>query len=994
MQSRIHSCKLKPFNLIPFIVFFSCCSLITTAQEYSYKHYEIKDGLVGNNVYDCKEDKEGFIWFATETGVSRFDGTNFRNFTTAERLSDNEILKIFVDSRNRVWMMPFRNTICYFYKGKFYNAGNDTTLKKFNISDRVLGMIEDRNGDIIFFETNAVHVLRTDNTVLERITPVGVSPLFFGAGFDNQQNIYGFLDVIPEGTRRWKINISNDRILFEKSNDSIKFRGNRWTYSYITPDVFIYLNNYDNYSDYAHLVFNNYIKHQVDTIALPESFNLISFINDSLLIFNTGHGALEYNYQSHTYGKTYLATENISSTMKDHEDNIWLCTLGNGVFRLRSGVNSNLFFRENNSVVSVDAVSVRENRIVVGTDRAKIYELTKGNGKIISNEELQWDKDKIIKFLQYDGEIYSLFEYSLYKINSTLKKLEQIPICSSGITRTSYKDIDIKGSKIYFASHGNVFLQADDSCRAIYDHRATAICIVDSGIYIGSLEGLMFLNKKNIVINLGENNPLLKSRVTRLLLFKNKLWVGTNDNGVICYDGQKIEKTISVKNGLTGNLVRVLYADGDFLWIGTDRGLNKIGLADSTYPVLEQYTNSDGLLSSMINAVFVQEDTVYVGTSKGLNFFDDREMSRHSICNLKVLGITVSGKEMQYDSSTLILKHRDNNIRFDFVAISFKSEGNIVYYYKLSGIDTDWQTTRENFLLYPTLPSGQYDLELYAVNKFGVKSAVITIHFDIEKRLIEEAWFIMLLILCSMGIALFLANWRIRRVKKIQKEKMANAERIAALEQQALKAQMNPHFIFNCLNSIQQYVIDKDVQGANKFISGFSKLIRQTLYNSGKHSITVSEEEGFLRSYLDLEKSRFEDKFDYSIWIDERIHKDEDSLPPMLLQPYIENCIRHGIMHKADGKGIIDIRFNVADDNLVCTVADNGIGRKAANNLKSMQHISYQSKGTELTGQRIMMINKKNAAADIILNTEDLVDEQGQPSGTMVTIVIPLQKAN
>ena len=339
------------------------------------------------------------------------------------------------------------------------------------------------------------------------------------------------------------------------------------------------------------------------------------------------------------------------------------------------------------------------------------------------------------------------------------------------------------------------------------------------------------------------------------------------------------------------------------------------------------------------------------------------------------------------------LKNRDNNIRFDFVALSYKSEGNIVYYYKLSGIDSEWKTTRENFLQYPTLPSGLYELQLYAVNKFGTKSETMNINFEIEKKITETTWFLVFGVLALIGITILLANLRIRRIKNLQREKTANSEKIAELEQQALKAQMNPHFIFNCLNSIQQYVIDKDVQGANKFISGFSKLIRQTLVNSGKKAITVAEEESFLRSYLELEKSRFEDKFDYTITISKSIRKDEDSLPPMLLQPYIENCIRHGIMHKSNGKGYIEILFNLVEKNLVCSVTDNGVGRIAADEFKEMQQVNYQSKGTDITRQRILMINKSNLA-DIILKTEDLVDFNNQPCGTRVTIVIPMQNAD
>jgi len=200
---------------------------------------------------------------------------------------------------------------------------------------------------------------------------------------------------------------------------------------------------------------------------------------------------------------------------------------------------------------------------------------------------------------------------------------------------------------------------------------------------------------------------------------------------------------------------------------------------------------------------------------------------------------------------------------------------------------------------------------------------------------------------------------------------------------------MNPHFIFNCLNSIQQFVIDKDVAGANRFITGFAALIRQTLDNSGKSYITVAEEESFLRSYLDLEKSRFEDKFDYQITVAGAIRKEQVSLPHLLLQPYVENCIRHGIMHKKEGKGQINIRFELMDDYLVCQVEDNGIGRQKAAAYKRDGMMNHESKGTSLTGQRINLMNKKRQS-DILLDITDIFDNDGNIAGTKVTVRVPL----
>lgn len=940
------------------------------------------------------EDKEGFVWFATETGVSRFDGSVFKNFTTADGLPDNEIIKIFVDSRNRIWMVPFNHAISYYYKGKIYNEKNDSVLSKFHLRDRIQAISEDSVGNIIFMGNTSVMVLQKDNNLVYKFRKSFSWFCFYGSGIGKDLKPYIYSDFYNAGAYLYKLNIRKDSILFEKDPRAIKFYGNDWNCTYIIPGEFIYFNNENKFGDYSNLVFYNDNNNSRFIETLPSKLNRISFISDSIAFLNTVQGVTVMNYKTGEKKVKYLPDENVSCSMKDSEGNIWFTTLGNGVFRLRSEVNKIVSLNKYGSGISIESVLVNDNSIFLGTDKGTIYKLKKQNDSVERIYQLAPGLQKVLNISETpDGKVLMLGDDTFFVLENGQQNISRWSFCSNNIT-WSFKDIDIaKRDSFFLATHIQVFLYNVKAklCEPFLHQRSTAVCSTDSGLYIGTISGLVFVNWKKEKTEFGKTNPLLANRITRIFIYRNKIWVGTNDNGVLCFNGREVEKTISTKNGLTGNYIRAIYADGNNLWVGTDRGLNKVDVSDTSYRVTQQYSLSDGMLSNMINCIYAIKDTVYVCTPKGLSYFDDKEIRRNSNCNLRILGITSSGKDINYDSTLIKLKHRDNNIRFDFVGISYKAEGNITYYYKLSGIDADWKTTTENFLQYPTLPSGDYELMLYAVNKFGVKSEVVTIMFKIEKRLFEETWFIVLVILLAISLILFLANARIRRIERVQREKTANAERIVALEQQALKAQMNPHFIFNCLNSIQQYVIDKDIEGANKFISGFSKLIRQTLDNSGRQSITVAEEESFLRAYLDLEKSRFEDKFDYSISIDARIDKENDSLPPMLLQPYIENCIRHGIMHKSNGKGLIAVSFQLINNNLICTVTDNGIGRKAADKFKNMQHTIHESRGTDITGQRIIMINKNNVA-DIILNIEDITDGEGNPAGTKVTIAVPLFK--
>src|ERR1044072_3250443 len=200
---------------------------------------------------------------------------------------------------------------------------------------------------------------------------------------------------------------------------------------------------------------------------------------------------------------------------------------------------------------------------------------------------------------------------------------------------------------------------------------------------------------------------------------------------------------------------------------------------------------------------------------------------------------------------------------------------------------------------------------------------------------------------------------------------------------------MNPHFIFNSLNSIQQYVMDADVAGANKFISGFSRLIRQTLDFSSRPEISLEEELDYLTNYLDIENTRLEKSFSWAMEIDEAVDPAEYYIPPMILQPFVENSVRHGLRWRRDKEGIVTIKVKREGDHLICILEDNGVGRKAAMKYKSISPINYQSKGMSLTADRIEMFNKEHEQK-ISMHIDDLEDDAQNALGTKVTLSFPV----
>jgi LytS/YehU family sensor histidine kinase len=248
--------------------------------------------------------------------------------------------------------------------------------------------------------------------------------------------------------------------------------------------------------------------------------------------------------------------------------------------------------------------------------------------------------------------------------------------------------------------------------------------------------------------------------------------------------------------------------------------------------------------------------------------------------------------------------------------------------------------------------------------------------------------------LIALGLLAF-ANRSKRLQSKLFKQKQelernSLEKKMAALEQMALLAQMNPHFIFNSLTSIQNYVYEKDGKAAELFINRFSRLIRQTLENSGKQLITLDEEIKYLDNYLAVEQMRLKNKFQYKINVDENIDKEDISLPGMILQPFVENSIKHGIQHRPSQDGYIHIKIS-RNGMLSCVVEDNGIGRKNSLLLKSEAGDGYELRGMDITQNRIETINKIYAV-NIILTTEDLTNKKGDPEGTRVKIDFPIDQ--
>ncbi|MFN8250537.1 MAG: histidine kinase [Ferruginibacter sp.] len=953
-----------------FISVLFSAGYLLHAQEFNYIHYDPKDGLGGSTVYNMCQDKNGFIWFATENGLSRYDGTRFKNFTVADGLPDNEVLMVYADSHERIWISTFNKEVCYFRQGKIYTKKNDSLLAKINLSNFLSSVSEDDNGVVALSDASTnVIIIEGENpgkvSLKEFTSPVTVSTFYSCTG-----------KKISAGDQMF------NGFLFEKG---------RFEFFYSSKDVYDREASFKN-TFYSYISCDGKVKRLIERKPNYTTLTTSGKYNANRLSFcSTLDGAWALDSEKNEWVTQYLKGKKVSYTMEDIEGNIWFSTMGEGVYRLSSKEIRTVLFPPFHDLINTEVFSIGKYgaKIIAGLNHGVAAYLEKGEANIVNYSGApnniyrpQTNRLYSLKILRHSPGVILGFDLFLVKISGPQKLYSDIyPVKS---VEEIDSDFIMAGTSSYVFKMRLSDLAIADT---IWKERSTKLFYFAGKYYIGTLSGLYEVNRDKSFVFLGTLHHALTRRVTDMKAGADStLWIATADEGIVALKNGKITAVINEKKGITSNICRTLFLQHHFLWAGTNKGLNKIDISQPAFPVIK-YSSSDGLPSDIINAVYAEDSIVYVGSPAGLTSFNENKISASSVCKLNILDITVAGQP--FDSSMSRLPHKQNNIRFEFVAISLKSAGDITYFYKLNGLGNEWRQTTQTTIEYPALPGGEYEFILYAVNKFGVKSDTITVKFSVQIPFWKAGWFYGLLALFTAGIAGWLVNGRNKKINKKLEGENALQKQFAALEQLALQSQMNPHFIFNCLNGIQQYILTDNKEMANQYLTGFARLIRQTLDNSGKKSITVAQEMQYLKEYLEMEKMRTGDIFDYQINNEIPAGVTEMEVPAMLLQPYVENAIRHGIRYKTDGKGLVKISFAKNENYLVCTITDNGIGREKAAAMKSTMHIEYQSRGMSLTSRRIDLLNRINDTK-MSVEVTDLYTAAGMASGTQVKIQIPV----
>lgn len=357
------------------------------------------------------------------------------------------------------------------------------------------------------------------------------------------------------------------------------------------------------------------------------------------------------------------------------------------------------------------------------------------------------------------------------------------------------------------------------------------------------------------------------------------------------------------------------------------------------------------------------------------------------IDKIKILNVEQTGQRIK--DSVLLIKPKENFFSFDFSCVDFTNPNLNQFAYKLEGWDQDWiYSNNRRYANYTNLDGGHYTFKVKAKNQNEEWSDPVELKVYIQSPYYKSIWFTVLMCLGFIGLIYGLYLFRVRQIEREEKLKTDFNKQLSETRMQALRAQMNPHFVFNCLNSINRYIIKSDIKTSSLYLTKFAKLIRLILDNSEHKLVVLSNELEALSLYIEMEQLRFDHKFNFSINISPEVESDHISIPPLLIQPYVENAIWHGLLHKTD-PGELIINLHQQEEQLICEIIDNGIGREQSKQFTSATAKTRKSVGIKLTEERLKLY-----AEDISSIGQqkiiDLYDREGNASGTKVILTIPI----
>ncbi len=942
-------------------------SIKTFSQTPVYYQLTEKDGLPDIEFYDIAEDNQGFIWLAADKGLYRYDGKTFKNYTHPEK-KGLSVFGLKFDDENRLW--------CNNISGQFFYVENDSLKFFTDLANKNKGQLAP-----FFIKKNKIyaHVVNLGFKIdleTRKTTTVVSNSSSYKAYFSHNDSLF----------------YSQGKSIYVKKNesytaiDTIKF-----TKGYVAAELIaknlgknndILLQAVDRNNKIERFFLRRNFKFKelsTEELNLDTAINK-SFVENNKVWFATAEGAYEYVYEHGKFVmKRHIFKDKIiTSILKDKNGNYWFTTFRNGVFIVP---NINLLHFRNSSVQHISSLEkISDTSFIYGTAKGKLIKYNLQTNRFVKLPLLLNEKVNEIAYNQHDKFVVSYVGKGYLFEKGVPSEISDFPIGFGGAKEISFFN---KEKLIYgaFAYATIVDLKSKGTHRIGFRRSYTTHYNKNNKtIYVGYVDGVEFY-KNDLVPHpiLFQGKPIFALDIDNTK--DSTTWIATFSNGIIGVKEGKVVENYTTEKGLLSNQTRVVKGDGDNLWIVTDKGIQCL---NTKLKAFKSITKKDGLSSFNVCDIITYEDRIYFGTNKGLYQLNkNKGFKKNDLSNFYFTKVLIEDEEVKIEES-YDLSSNVNKVQFQFHSNGFLEEENSKYSYRLLGASDEWTNVpdRSNQITFNSLSAGNYTFQIKKTtstnsSETGIKSVKIKIRNPFYKE-----WWFMLFI--TLLVIVTIAFYYSKKLKEKEKEK-----ELVFLKLENLRSQMNPHFVFNALNSIQDYILLNKKNVAGDYLGKFADLMRMYLYHSTKAFISLEEEIEALEQYLELEKLRFEDSFEYIV-----IYKGIKDLsfieiPTMLIQPYVENSIKHGLLHRKTNRDLkVEFLLKNELNYLTCIITDNGIGRKKSADLNKNRRLNHQSFATKANQDRLDLLNygrKEKIGVEII----DLYTENKEPKGTQVVLKIP-----
>lgn len=952
-------------RLIRLILLFSIFTIPLFAQNIVIKHYGVNEGLPSSETYWITQDSKGYMWIATDAGVVKYDGYRFNVYNTSKGLPDNTVFKIQEDKHGRIWFASYSGKMAYYLHqtDSIYEIEANEKLARSIVSGIACFAFDDK--DTLFVSLSRkgyIKVYPPKYNVFKEF--MFDESTFFVKEISNSQYVYGnYMDYSKRVNPELPLMFEN-QVQQNKKGPLFKEGKVVGYFSSCKQSDTSYL--FCNHKSIVQVSLNQG-KRLLDSLPVKSNLIIGVFKDHLNRVWVNSHSSGTFLYNTldlKDTPKRFFEKHSITSVYEDAEHGFWFSTLEDGIFYIPS-----FDFEFINKVSDVEFEKIQS------------LVINKGNMEFVSADGFFYDINVLTKTLNKKMKLNTQVSY-LVDFNDQLlfcaaqsfiinRNSQEKKSLMSSVDGKLYPYVRLRKAAKYneqylVGFYDGMVVKIDKRTGITYDIIKDlpiifSIYVLDNTIWVGTQLGLYSYSGNKLRFH-GDEHPLLKKRIDGMVHVGNKLFLATRGYGVLCYENGKVAQQYSESDGLASNLCKTIIKDSlNNIWVGTNRGVSRLKSEnDGTYSV-NTINLANGLISSEINQLVIYNNTLYFATNKGIGIVKIRDAFNSTISiPIYVENFAVNNIRTDYLKNK-IYSYSQNFIKISYKGIYPKAEGDIKYKYRLEGLDTNWTYSKNTFVQYTTLPSGKYKFIVYAINFDGkLSEEPATISFEINPPFWKTWWFIMVCIGLITLLIYFMYSRRVRLIEKRESEKTMFYKQIAESELKALRAQMNPHFMFNAINSIQTFVLLNDSKSAQKYLTKFSRLIRSVLENSKHETIPLSKEIETLSLYIELECLRASFSFDYDIKVNKAVHQDILQIPPMLLQPYIENAILHGIKPLKGKRGLLQIEFFYENSILKCVIDDNGVGRQRAAELKAKKKTSHQSMGMAVTQERLNVLSKSN----------------------------------